>query len=125
VFFGGLALLLAIIGVYGVVAHSVGERTREMGIRLALGTTPGSLRGAVLRQTLIVVFCGAVPGVAIALWMTRYFQDLIRSADAQMIATSLVAMITTIAVAAVSIWLATRRVARLDIMQVLRPDDGA
>ena len=125
IFFGGLALLLAIIGVYGVVAHAVGERTREMGIRLALGTTPDRLRGALLRRTLVVVSCGALPGVAIALGMARYLQDLIRSADAQMVATSLFAMTTTVVVAAIATWTATRRVASLDIMQVLRPDDGA
>jgi predicted permease len=125
IFFGGLALLLAIIGVYGVVAHAVGERTREMGIRLALGTTPARLRGALLRRTLVVVSCGALPGVALAFGMARYFQDLIRSADAQMAATSLFAMTTTVAVAALATWTATGRVARLDIMEVLRPDDGA
>ena len=62
VFFGGLGLLLAVIGVYGVVSHAVVQRTREMGIRLALGTTPGRLRARLLRQTLVTIGAGGAGG---------------------------------------------------------------
>ena len=61
-FFGGLGLLLAIIGVYGVTSYSVLQRTREMGIRLALGTTPGDCARAMLRQSALTIGLGALAG---------------------------------------------------------------
>jgi len=83
------------------------------------------LWGALLRKTLVAVGSGALPGVVIALAMTRYFPDLIRGADAQMIATSGLAVATTMTVAVAASRMASRRLSRLDIMEVLRPGDGA
>jgi hypothetical protein len=121
-FFGVLALFLAIIGVYGVVGHNIAERIREMGVRLALGTTPQRLRGNVLARMLIVVGCGLLPGAALALGLTGYLRDLIRGSDAQIPTTLLLAMLTVTCVAALSIWLATVRIKRLDIIETLRAD---
>ena len=80
IFFGGLALLLAVIGLYGIVSYGVQQRTREMGIRLALGTTPGRLRGAVLRQTFTIIAAGAVAGTLLTSLFGRYLQSLVHGA---------------------------------------------
>lgn len=62
--FAGIGLLLAALGIYGVVSYSVAQRTREMGIRLALGATGGSVRGLVIRNALVPVGLGLLAGVA-------------------------------------------------------------
>jgi ABC-type antimicrobial peptide transport system permease subunit len=62
--FAGFALLLAVIGIYGIVSYAVVQRTQEMGVRMALGTTPVRLRGMLLGQGLLMVAAGAVPGIA-------------------------------------------------------------
>ncbi len=69
--FGGLALLLASVGIYGVVSYVVGMRTREVGLRLALGATPGAVRWLILRQILIVAISGVAAGCALAAICTR------------------------------------------------------
>jgi putative ABC transport system permease protein len=64
--FAGFAVLLALIGIYGIVSHSIAERTREMGLRMALGATPARVRGMLLTQSLSVTAAGAVLGVGCA-----------------------------------------------------------
>lgn len=124
VFFGGLALLLAVIGVYGVLSYSVVQRTREMGIRLALGTTPARLRANVLGQTFVIVVVGATIGILVATGAGRFLEGLVQGANAGMISSSAVAIGVTTAVAATAIWLATRHINRLDIADVLRAESA-
>jgi hypothetical protein len=69
--FGGLALLLASVGLYGLLAFRVVQRTREMGIRMALGAEPGDVVWMVLRQALMLVLAGVAVGVPAALSVTR------------------------------------------------------
>ncbi len=76
-FFAGFALLLAVIGIYGVVSYAVARRTREMGVRLALGTTPGKLRTMLLWQGLLSVAVGAVLGTAGAALTGRFLESLV------------------------------------------------
>jgi ABC-type antimicrobial peptide transport system permease subunit len=121
-FFGGLGLLLAIIGVYGVTSYAVLQRTREMGIRLALGTTPGRLRATMLRQSSLTIALGGLTGLAMAVGFGRYLQSLVRGADSAIVATSAFAVLVTAVVAAAATWSATRHVARLDIGDVLRAE---
>ena len=121
-FFGGLGLLLAVMGVYGVVSYSILQRTREMGIRLALGTTPTLLRATMLRQTLSAVMTGAIAGVVLALAFGRFLQSLVRGADGATAPGSAVAVLVTAVVSAAAIWAATRHVARLEISDVLRAE---
>ncbi len=122
IFFGAIALLVAVVGVYGVVSYSVVQRTREMGIRLALGTTPGRLRAAVLRQAILPIAAGSLAGIALALAFSRYLQTLIAGADAAPFAATMVGVVVTCAVATAAIWSATRHITRLDIADILRAE---
>jgi ABC-type lipoprotein release transport system permease subunit len=78
--FAAIALLLAVIGIYGIVSYAVVERTQEMGVRMALGTTPSRLRSMLLRQGLLVVVAGAIPGIAGAQLTGRFLESLIAGA---------------------------------------------
>jgi predicted permease len=120
--FAVFALLLAIIGIYGIVSYAVARRTHEMGVRMALGTTPGQLRISLVRQGLVPIGAGAFPGVAAAVVTGRFLESLVqgaRSVDAAAFAVSVIALLT---IAAVGIWTATRPIARLDIVEILRTD---
>jgi ABC-type antimicrobial peptide transport system permease subunit len=121
-FFGGLALLLSILGVYGVVSYACGERLRELGIRLALGTTPTRLRGRLLSRMAMLVSVGAIAGGAAASAGGRYLRNLIPGAESAMAITAVTAIVGTLLVASLATWMATRRVAHIDIMQTLRPE---
>ena len=73
--FGGLALLMTAIGVYGVISYSVAERTREIGIRAALGARPGDIVRLVIGGGLSVVCAGLAAGVVVALLVTRFLES--------------------------------------------------
>jgi predicted permease len=75
--FAGLALLLSSVGLYGVASHSVGQRTREMGLRMALGAAPGAVLRMVLRESLRTVLLGLVPGVLGALAAGRLLSGML------------------------------------------------
>jgi putative ABC transport system permease protein len=119
IFFGGLATLLAVLGVYGVVSHAVVERLREMAIRLALGTTPARVRRLLLGRMLLWVAVGAVPGLLITVATGRFAQNLIRGAD-MTAGIGAMAFLGTLAVSGLATWLATAGLSRLDIMDILR-----
>jgi putative ABC transport system permease protein len=121
-FFGGFALLLAVIGIYGVVSYAVSRRTHEMGVRIALGTTPARMRTTILRQGMITTAVGAIPGVFCAMVSGRFIQGLIDGALPVSLSVCISALLVIAATAACSNWIATRRVARLDIMDVLRAE---
>jgi ABC-type lipoprotein release transport system permease subunit len=114
--FAGVAVLLALIGIYGVVSYSVAQRTREMGLRMALGATPARVRGMLLTQSLLVISVGAVLGVVGASAVGRSLGSLIPEATPVGLATSMALAISLSAVAAITIWSATRRIPALDII---------
>jgi len=120
--FAGLALLLAVIGIYGIVSNAVVQRTQEMGVRMALGTTPVRLRAMLLRQSLLMVAAGAIPGIAGARLTGRFLENLIDGAKSVDMATSVGVVLFLALVASMSIWTATLRIARLDIIAVLRTE---
>jgi len=75
--FAGLATLLAAIGLYGMLAYNVAQRTRELGMRLALGAEPAQLRGIVLRQVGLMALIGGVIGLAVAIALGRMAESLL------------------------------------------------
>jgi predicted permease len=120
--FAAFALLLAVIGIYGIVAYTVGQRTHEIGVRMALGSTPIRLRGILLRQGLITIAAGAIPGVAGSVLIGRFLESLVDGAKSVDAATCAASVVFIAMIAAAGIWTATRTVARLDIMEILRTE---
>ena len=118
--FAGFALLLAVIGIYGVVSYAVALRTREMGVRLALGATPIRLRGMLLGQGLLAVVAGTISGIAGAVLTGRFLESLVAGASSIEFATLILSILFIALVASASIWTATRRIARLDVLEILR-----
>ncbi len=120
--FAGFALFLAVIGIYGIVSYAVVQRTQEMGIRMALGRTPAQLRSMLLRQGLLMIVVGAIPGIAGAQLTGRVLESLIEGAKPIGPATSAGLILFFAVVASASIWSATRRIARFDVIAILRSE---
>jgi putative ABC transport system permease protein len=119
-FFGGLALLLAALGLYGVMSYSVTRRTNEIGIRMALGAEPDRVVRLVLGHVALITSVGLLAGVAAAVGAGRFINSLLfnlATSDATMIA---VTAVTLIAAAAIAGWLPARRAARIDPTVALR-----
>jgi putative ABC transport system permease protein len=120
VLFAALALGLAAIGIYGVLAFSVSRRTHEMGIRLALGARPGDVVRLVVRQGLQLVMAGIVLGVAGALALTRLMASLLYGVSATDPATFVVVSILLTTVALIACYVPARRAMRVDPVLALR-----
>ena len=119
-FFGALALLLAGVGLYGVVAYTVSRRKAEIAIRMALGAAPGAVLGLILRRVALIVSAGIVCGLATALWSARYAAPLLfhlEPWDPLTLASAVAALAT---VGAIAGWIPARRAARLDPASALR-----
>ncbi len=124
VFLGGFAMLLAVIGIYGVASYSVSQRTHEIGVRIAVGATAAGVRRMSLRQALGPVVIGAVAGLAGAAAMGEYLEHLMANAHPPSGAIRAAAAFTLAATAAIATWSATRRVSKMDPMVILRPESG-
>jgi putative ABC transport system permease protein len=118
--FASMALLLAAIGIYGLMAYSVQQRTQEIGIRMALGASPSNVRGMVVRQGMLLAAIGVALGVAAALGLTRLMSGMIYGVKTW----DPTAFVAVAAVLSVVSWLATyvpaRRASRVDPMVSLR-----
>jgi predicted permease len=120
--FGLLALVLAAVGIYGVMAYTVAQRTREIGIRVALGARPASVVGMVLQDGMKLIGLGVGIGVAGALAVTRIVASLLYGVSAADLATYLAITATLGAVGLVAIVLPALRATRVDPMLALRAD---
>jgi putative ABC transport system permease protein len=118
--FGCGALLLAVIGISGLMAYSVAQRTHEIGIRLALGAAPSSIRNMVVFQGLRLTVAGAVIGLAAAFGLTRFMASLLFGVKALDPMVFSVVPIALIGAALLSVWLPAMRASRVDPIQALR-----
>jgi predicted permease len=118
--FAILALLLAAIGIYGVISYAVSQRTREIGVRMALGATPSGMLALILRESLQLILFGIAIGVAAALGLTRMLASMLYgvSSTDPLIFLSVTALLVVIALAACLI--PARRAMRIDPMVALR-----
>jgi len=120
--FAGLALLLASVGIYGVLAYSVSQRTREIGIRIALGATGGNVARLVLRQGLLLATCGVAIGAAAAFALTRWMESLIYGVSPTDPVTFSSVAALLVAIALFASYVPARRAVRVDPMQSLRAE---
>lgn len=120
--FSGIALLLAALGVYGVLAFSVAQRASEFGIRVALGATPGDIAGLVLRQGLRLVVIGLAAGLAGYLALSRIVAQLLYGVSAADPLTLALAPLVLAAVAIAACLLPARRATKVDPIVALRAE---
>ena len=119
-FFGGLALLLSALGLYGVTAYAAARRRSEIGIRLALGATPRRVVAMVLRRTLTLTSLGMLTGAAASLWASRFVATLLFGVQARSVPAIAAACLVLIAVAALASAIPAVRASRIDPAQALR-----
>ena len=119
---GGMALLLGIVGIYGVIAYAVSQRTREIGIRMALGARPAGLQGMFVRDGLVLAGLGAVLGLAAAAGLTHLMQSLLFGITALDLTTYAVVSAILIAAAALASYLPARRATAVDPVDALRSE---
>ncbi|MGB9334653.1 MAG: ABC transporter permease, partial [Candidatus Acidiferrales bacterium] len=117
---GGLGLLLAALGIYGVLSYSVSQRFREIGIRVALGAQKGHVLRLVVGKGLQLAILGAAAGAAVALLVTRAMRDLLFGVGAGDPLTFAIVALGVTFVAAIAAYLPARRAMRVDPMVALR-----
>jgi putative ABC transport system permease protein len=120
--FGVLALMLACIGIYGILAHAVSQRQREIGVRLALGATQNTILGEILRAGLGLTALGVFIGLGAALALTHYLESLLYSVRPTDPVAFALAVATLLVVATGACYLPAHRAARMDPMAVLREE---
>lgn len=121
-FFGIVALLLAAIGLYGVMSQAVTRRTREIGIRMALGAQARRVLWLVLRDALVMVFIGAIVGAIAALALTRYTESMLFGIKAQDPATLVATGLLLLTVTALAGFLPAHRATRVEPIRALREE---
>jgi putative ABC transport system permease protein len=119
---GGMALVLGIIGIYGVIAYAVAQRTREIGIRMALGAQPAGLQRMFVRHGLSLAGIGALFGLAAAAGLTRLMSSLLFGVAALDPVTYAVVAVTLIAAAALASYFPARRATAVDPVKALRAE---
>jgi putative ABC transport system permease protein len=120
--FAALALVLATLGIYGVMAYTVARRTHEIGIRMALGAELGDVMGMVLRHGLGLTLTGVVIGIAGALALTRVLSSLLFEVSATDPLTFVGVTVLLVAVAVIASYLPARRAARVNPVIAMRVD---
>jgi predicted permease len=118
--FAVLATLLAMLGLYGVMAHSVTRRTREIGIRMALGAAPGRIRGMVMRELLWILIAGLITGVPAAMLLARYTETQLFGVKARDVVVVAGAVLALGATAIAAGYLPARRASKVNPLEALR-----
>jgi putative ABC transport system permease protein len=124
--FAGIALLLAAVGIYGVMAHTVAQRTQEIGLRVALGAQPKQVRALVLRQAAVLVAAGVTIGlstaVALQFMLDKSLKNLFYGAElSQPVLLGGVAIMVTVT-ALIATWIPARRATKIEPTVALRSE---
>jgi putative ABC transport system permease protein len=120
--FGALALALAAVGTYGVMAYNVTQRTQEIGIRLALGATPVNVRHMVVGTSVRLASVGVAIGVGLAIVAARFISTLLFGIEPTDPTTLGVVAVVLLATAAFAAWVPARRATAVDPMIALRAE---
>jgi putative ABC transport system permease protein len=120
--FAAFALGLTVVGVYGVIAASVAGRTREIGVRVALGSTASQVVGMVLREGMVLVGLGLGIGLVAAIWLTRFAAKLLYGVTPGDIATRVVVVALVAAAALLACFIPARRATKVDPLVALRSE---
>jgi predicted permease len=120
--FAALALVLAVAGIYGVMAYATGQRTTEVGIRMALGAQRGDVLATLLREGVVLVATGVALGVLLAVPVTRLMRGVITGVDPGDPLTFTVTTVTLVAAALAACYLPARRATRTNPVTALRGD---
>ncbi|HTJ31222.1 MAG TPA: ABC transporter permease, partial [Acidobacteriaceae bacterium] len=120
--FGSSGLLMAAIGIFGVLSYSVEQRTHELGIRMALGAQTTTLRNMILRHAMLLTLIGVILGSAGALWCTRFLASFLFGVKPLDLAAFLATPILLGIIALISAWIPARRATRVDPMTALRTE---
>jgi predicted permease len=118
--FGSSALLMAAIGIYGLMAYSVQQRTQELGIRMALGAQASNIRNMVIRQGMVLALIGVVIGIGGALWLSHFLASFLFGVKAWDPTAFIVTPLLLMVVALLAVWIPARRATRVDPMAALR-----
>ena len=120
--FGILALVLAATGIYGVMAYAVSRRTREIGIRMAIGATQAQVLASVARSAAILIGVGLALGLAMALGAGRLLERMLYGVKPSDPVTFAIVFAIMLAVGAAATFMPARRATRIDPMQALRQE---
>jgi putative ABC transport system permease protein len=120
--FGGISVLLSVVGLFGIMAHSVSQRTNEIGIRMALGASSPAVLGLLIREGLVLVGIGMLAGVAVSLALTRVIATFLWRVTATDPLTFGLVLLAMASVALLACYLPARRALRIDPIGALRWD---
>jgi predicted permease len=120
--FAGLALLVTVVGLYGIMAYTVTERTREIGIRMALGAPRSQVTGMILRQSLVLLIAGLAVGIAGSLWANQLIKSFLYGVSKNDPRTFILSPVILVTAGVAAALLPAKRAATIDPMEALRSD---